>query len=148
MGSSDHPFALVYELYSQGLSQRHISEALGLTIEQVKYRTKKYARDCSAPYPVPRTGHNGQYLYDLYVNQMPVSAISQLLGLKRERVYLRIKAFALENGLPNPIGRKGELASKLLEQGYTYEQAAKMSGYHDRSACFRGVKAYRAKLVK
>lgn len=139
-----------YSLYAQGMTYREIAYALGIKKEQVKYNVVKYARKTCSPYPLPARRYNGEYLHALYTNGMSVKDISLLMGLHKDKVYLRVKRFCADRGLPEPfVDRRAEFALSLKEKhGYSYEKIAKMAGYTDRSNCYRAVKQLLAKKAQ
>ena len=131
-----------YNLYSQGMSYREIGRALGVTKVQAKYYTVKYARITASPYPLPRRRRNGEYLHALFQNGMSVRDISKLMCLHKDKVYLRIRLFCEDRGLPNPFikNNRGLFALTLRETtDMTYEEIAKRAGYSDRVSCYKGV---------
>jgi transposase len=136
-----------YSLYAQGMTYREIAYALGIKKEQVKYNVVKYARKTCSPYPLPARRYNGEYLHALYTNGMSVKDIALLMSLHQDKVYLRIKRFCADRGLPYPfVDRRAELALSLREAyGHSYEVIAKMAGYTDRSNCYRAIKHLLAK---
>lgn len=131
-----------YNLYSQGMTYREIGKALGVTKVQAKYYTVKYARITASSYPLPRRRRNGEYLHALFQNGMSVRDISKLMGIHRDKVYLRVKLFCEDRNLPNPFvkNNKGLFALSLRETTeMTYEEIAKIAGYSDRISCYKGV---------
>jgi transposase len=133
--------ALAYSLYAQGLSLREISQALEIRKGQASYHIKKYARDACAPYPLPRKSYNGEYLFNLYQNGMSTRAISQLVGVHKDKVYSRIRGYAQSRGFADPFQNlKAKKALELRETtDLTYAEIAVKTGYSDRVACYKGV---------
>lgn len=139
--------AHAYSLYAQGLTFREISEALQIRRNQVAYQLLKYARESSSPYPLPRKKHNGEYLYNLYKNGMPAKAIGKLVGIHKDKVYLRVKAFAKAQGFPNPfVDIRPQKALEMRQTtNMSYSEIAKRTGFCDKSACYRAVQRELAK---
>jgi|SaaInlStandDraft_6_1057023.scaffolds.fasta_scaffold109484_1 transposase-like protein len=148
LGRLDSISTQAYSLYSQGMTYREISQALGIKKDQVKYRVVKYARLTGSPYPLPKRKYNGDYLYALYKNGMNVKDISSLMSLHKDKVYLRVKKYCESQGIPNPfVDRRPAFAYKLrTERRLSYLISAKIAGFSDRSSCYRAVKRYEAKL--
>ena len=130
-----------YNLYSQGMTYREISLALGVSKTQARYYSMKYARVTSSPYPLPRRRRNGEYLHALYMNGMSVRDIAKLVSIHKDKAYLRIRRFCEDRGLPNPFNYdKGDFALRLRNTtDMTYAQIAKIAGYSDRISCYKGV---------
>lgn len=148
LGRLDSISVQAYSLYSQGMTYREVSHALGIKKDQVKYRVVKYARLTGSPYPLPKRKHNGDYLYALYKNGMSVKDISSLMSLHKDKVYLRVKKYCESQGLPNPfVDRRPAFAYKLrTEQRLSYLIIAKIAGFSDKSSCYRAIKRHEAKL--
>ena len=148
LGRLDSISVQAYSLYSQGMTYKEISQALGIKKDQVKYRVVKYARMTGSAYPLPKRKHNGDYLYALYKNGMSVKDISALMSLHKDKVYLRVKKFCESQGIPNPfVDRRPAFAYKLREERrLSYLIIAKIAGFSDKSSCYRAIKRYEAKL--
>jgi len=133
-----------YELYAQRLTYKEIAEAMNMTVAQVQRRVIKYSKKTSSPYPLPRRNMTGQYMYDLYLNGVSVRDIAVLLGVHKDKVYLRIRAYCGASGLRYPFrDYRGEDAYYLkVDQGLSYQKVAELVGFADRSICYRAVRRF------
>lgn len=136
----------VYELYAQKLSYKEISETFQITQKSVYKRLQSYAKRNNLPYPLPRANRNGQYMYDLYKNGMSVIDIHKLIGVSKEKVYRRVRAFCLEFNIEDPfLHYKNIYAYELRVQGLTYRAIAERLKYKNKSNAYRAVRTYAKK---
>tara|TARA_B100000674_G_C37575523_1_gene793867 strand:+ start:189 stop:635 length:447 start_codon:yes stop_codon:yes gene_type:complete len=136
-----------YSLYAQGLKYREIAEAVGSTKSTVEKYVSQWARDNSLPFPLDR-GYN-KFAYDLYMNKMPVKDIARFLEKTEIQIYKSIHRYCKKYNLNPPFKDKTKLAYVLRQKNnFTYERIAEITGFHDKSSCYRAIKNYEKKLEK
>lgn len=136
-----------YSLYAQGLTYRETADAVGSTKSSVEKYVVQWARDNSLPFPLDR-GYN-KFAYGLYMNKMPVKAIARFLNKTEIQIYKSIHRYCKKHNLSPPFKDKTKLAYVLRQKNnFTFERIAEITGFHDKSSCYRAIKNYEKKLQK
>ena len=129
-----------YEMYALGISYPVISEHIGEKESTIRYHIKKYAYQNQLVYP--RLKPNYELAFNLHYNGMSVYDIGRYMGVCKQTARNYIQKHSDKCGIPKQEHSKSQVAYNLRMQGFTYNQVAKMLGYHDRSNCYRSIKKY------